>query len=102
MAATRTTADEILKEYYGDRGYINADVTPDPQLDEATKRVNLTYHIAEHELAYINRIDIRGNLTTKDIVVNSMPSPRAKTAKNGYTIRCTVFWMVRRNMKIIS
>ena len=36
------------------------------------------------------------------MVVNSTPSPRAKTAKNGYTILCMVFRMVRRNMKIMS
>ena len=58
-----------IKQYYGDRGYIHAEITPDPQLDPATKRVNLTYHIAERELVYINRIDIRGNLQTKDTVV---------------------------------
>jgi outer membrane protein insertion porin family len=59
----------LIKQYYGDRGYIHADVTPDPQLDQATKRVNLTYHITEHELVYVNRIEVQGNLRTKDVVV---------------------------------
>lgn len=58
-----------IKEYYGDRGYIHAQVTPDPQLDPETKRVRLTYHITEEELAYVNRIDIRGNLMTRDEVI---------------------------------
>jgi len=58
----------IIKQYYGDRGYINAEATPDPQLDAATKRVKLTYHVAEHELVSVNRIAIRGNLHTKDVV----------------------------------
>jgi len=58
-----------IKQYYGDRGYIHAEVTPDPQLDPATKRVNLTYHVSEHDLAYVNRIDIRGNLRTQDVVI---------------------------------
>ncbi|MDP3768376.1 MAG: outer membrane protein assembly factor BamA, partial [Dehalococcoidia bacterium] len=58
-----------IKEYYGDRGYIHAQVTPDPQLDPQTKRVRLMYHVTEKELVYVNRIDIRGNLTTKDEVV---------------------------------
>lgn len=58
-----------IKEYYGDRGYINAEVSPDPQLDQETKRVNLTYRVVEHELVHINRIAIRGNLRTKDVVV---------------------------------
>jgi outer membrane protein insertion porin family len=59
----------LIKQYYGDRGYIHAEVTPDPQLDEATKRVNLTYHIVERELVYVRRIDVEGNLRTKDVVV---------------------------------
>ncbi|MBI4343093.1 MAG: outer membrane protein assembly factor BamA [Candidatus Omnitrophica bacterium] len=59
----------FIKQYYGDRGYINAEVVPDTQLDQATKRVNLTFRIVEHELVYIDRIHVRGNLRTKDVVV---------------------------------
>jgi outer membrane protein insertion porin family len=58
-----------LKEYYGDRGHIQAQVTPDPQLDPQSKRVNLTYHVAEGPLVHVERIDIRGNLQTKDLVI---------------------------------
>ncbi|MBI2104022.1 MAG: outer membrane protein assembly factor BamA [Candidatus Omnitrophica bacterium] len=58
-----------IKQYYGDRGYIHAEVVPEPQLDDATKRVNLTYRIAENELVSINRVEVRGNLRTKDVVV---------------------------------
>ena len=58
-----------LKQYYGDRGYIHAAATPDPQLDQATKRVNLTYHLVEHELVHVRRIEVRGNLRTKDVVI---------------------------------
>jgi outer membrane protein insertion porin family len=59
----------LIKQYYGDRGYIHAEVTPDPQLDPVTKRVNLTYHLTERELVSINRIEIQGNLRTKDAVI---------------------------------
>ena len=59
----------LIKQYYGDRGYINAEVSPDPQLNAETKRVNLAYRITEHELVYVSRIDIEGNLRTKDLVV---------------------------------
>jgi outer membrane protein insertion porin family len=59
----------LIKQYYGDRGYIHAEVTPDPQLDEATKRVNLIYHIKENELVHVRRVDVRGNLRTKDVVI---------------------------------
>jgi outer membrane protein insertion porin family len=60
---------KLIKQYYGDRGYIHTEVAPDPQLDQATKRVNLTYHITEHELVYVRRVDVQGNLRTKDVVV---------------------------------
>ncbi len=59
----------LIKQYYGDRGYIHAEVAPDPQLDEANKRVNLTYRITERELVNVSQIDIRGNLRTRDVVV---------------------------------
>ncbi len=58
-----------IKQYYGDRGYINAQVNPDTQLDDATKRVNLTFRITENELVYVNRVEVRGNLHTKDVVI---------------------------------
>ncbi|MBI3323880.1 MAG: outer membrane protein assembly factor BamA [Candidatus Omnitrophica bacterium] len=58
-----------IKQHYGDRGYINAQVAPETQLDDATKRVNLTLRITENELTHVDRIDIRGNLRTKDVVV---------------------------------
>ena len=58
-----------IKQYYGDRGYIHTEVAPVSDLDQATKRVNLTYRLTEHELVYVNRIDIQGNLHTRDTVV---------------------------------
>ncbi|MBI3331001.1 MAG: outer membrane protein assembly factor BamA [Candidatus Omnitrophica bacterium] len=59
----------LIKQYYGDRGYIHTQVAPEPRLDEATKRVDLTYRIAENEVVSINRVEVRGNLRTKDVVV---------------------------------
>jgi outer membrane protein insertion porin family len=58
-----------VKQYYGDQGYIHAEVAPEPQLDPSTKRVNLTYHITEKELVYVQRVEVQGNLRTKDTVV---------------------------------
>ncbi|HEX9780052.1 MAG TPA: outer membrane protein assembly factor BamA [bacterium] len=59
----------MIKQYYGDRGYIHAVITPDTNLDPVTKRVDLVYRIEERELTYINRIDVEGNLKTRDVVV---------------------------------
>ena len=58
-----------IKQYYGDRGYINADVVPETHVDATTNRVHLGFQITENELVYVNRIDIKGNLRTKDVVV---------------------------------
>ncbi|MBI4354061.1 MAG: outer membrane protein assembly factor BamA, partial [Candidatus Omnitrophica bacterium] len=58
-----------IKQYYGDRGHINAEVSPEMQLDPDTKRVDVTFRIAEHELVSVNRVEIQGNLRTKDVVV---------------------------------
>lgn len=58
-----------IKQYYGDRGYINAQVVPETRLDEATKRVDLTFQLTERELAYVHRIEVQGNLRTKDVIV---------------------------------
>jgi len=59
----------LIKQFYGDKGYIHAEVIPDPQLDTASKRVNITYRIQEHEVVAINRVEVKGNLHTKDVVV---------------------------------
>ena len=58
-----------LKQYYGDRGYINAQVTPDSRVEPATKRMDLTLRLVESELAYVERVEVRGNLRTKDVVI---------------------------------
>ena len=58
-----------IKQYYGDRGYIHAEVVPETTLDQAAKRVDVTFRITEKQLVLVDRIDIRGNLRTKDTVV---------------------------------
>ncbi|MBI2094061.1 MAG: outer membrane protein assembly factor BamA [Candidatus Omnitrophica bacterium] len=77
----------LIKQYYGDRGYIHAEVTADPQLDDATKRVNLAYHVRENDLVYVHRIDVRGNLRTKDTVVRRELRIHPGEAFNGAKIR---------------
>jgi outer membrane protein insertion porin family len=87
--STEAVQDDLrlIKQYYGDRGYIHAEITPDSQLDQESKRVNLTYHIAERELVYIHRIDVEGNLRTKDIVVRRDLRVYPGEAFNGAKIR---------------
>jgi len=63
------TDTRALQGFYFDRGYIFADVTPEPAVDPQTHQVVLAYRITENELGYIERVDIRGNLRTKDVVI---------------------------------
>ena len=58
-----------IQEYYFDRGYIMAKVKPDTLLNIDTDRVDVTYNIIEGEVCYVNKINIRGNTKTKDVVI---------------------------------
>mgnify|MGYP001589503083 FL=1 len=58
-----------IQSLYFDKGYIFAQVEEVASLNPATNRVDITYNITENEIAYVNRIKIRGNVKTKDIVV---------------------------------
>ncbi|MDP2980863.1 MAG: outer membrane protein assembly factor BamA, partial [Candidatus Omnitrophota bacterium] len=58
-----------IQEHYFDKGYIMARVRPDTLLNMETDRVDITYTLAEGEVAYVNKINIRGNTKTKDVVI---------------------------------
>ena len=79
-----------IKQYYGDRGYINAQVTPETLLDAATRRVDVTVRIVEHEVAYVERVEVRGNLRTKDVVVRRELRVKPGDRFDGATIRRSI------------
>ncbi len=58
-----------VQEHYFDKGYIMARVRPDTVLNVGTDRVDITYSLTEGEVAYVNKINIRGNTKTKDVVI---------------------------------
>ncbi|MEA3328828.1 MAG: outer membrane protein assembly factor BamA [Candidatus Omnitrophota bacterium] len=59
----------VIQEFYFAQGYISAEITSHTTLDEITGAVNINYKIVENELAYIDKVKIRGNTKTKDIVI---------------------------------
>ncbi|MGD9014450.1 MAG: outer membrane protein assembly factor BamA [Candidatus Omnitrophota bacterium] len=59
----------IIQGLYFDRGYIMADVRTVSVLDSQTGTIDITYHITENEVIFVDKIKIRGNIKTKDIVV---------------------------------
>jgi outer membrane protein insertion porin family len=66
--ALREDVANIQSFYYG-KGYIFVQVREVPSLDAVSGKVDVAYNIVENQVAYVERIDIRGNLKTKDKVI---------------------------------
>ena len=67
---------EALKEdisaiqgLYFDRGYISARVQETTSMNTSTERVDIVLNITENDIAYVDKIKIRGNVKTKDVVI---------------------------------
>jgi outer membrane protein insertion porin family len=58
-----------LTEAYGDRSYAFVNVTPATNIDQADKRVDVTYTITRGPAVSIDRIEISGNTKTRDKVI---------------------------------
>jgi outer membrane protein insertion porin family len=54
---------------YFDRGYISAYVQDITSLNTYTGRIDIVLNITESEIAYVDKIKIRGNVKTKDVVI---------------------------------
>ena len=73
-----------IQSFYFDRGYIFAQVTPEPSVNPQTRQVRITYRLKESELGYIDRVDIRkiqrcssAGATRLDIAIVRLDSPDA-------------------------
>lgn len=60
---------DSIKRFYFERGYINARISSETSLNKETGRVDIRYTISEGELYYIDKVKIRGNTKTKDLVI---------------------------------
>ena len=58
-----------IRSVYVDRGYIFVQIEPLTVLNPETQLIDVTYKIVENQIAYIERIDIKGNIKTKDKVI---------------------------------
>ena len=65
----REESVDVISEVYRDGGYIYAQVIPVENLDPKRKIVNVTFNIAEGEVAFLSRLEFRGNIYTKDKVI---------------------------------
>lgn len=58
-----------IESRYAEHGHIFARAEIEIRLDEERKEVNIIYHITEGALIHVEKIDIRGNKTTRDDVI---------------------------------
>ncbi|MDI6854166.1 MAG: outer membrane protein assembly factor BamA [Deltaproteobacteria bacterium] len=58
-----------LADLYADHGYANADVTPLIKEDDVNKKVDIVFDIRQGKKVYIERIEISGNVKTRDKVI---------------------------------
>lgn len=58
-----------IQGLYFDRGYIFAEVQETTSLNPYTGRIDIIYNITENEIAYVDKIKIKGNVKTKDVVI---------------------------------
>ncbi len=58
-----------LRDVWGEKGYIYADVYPQVKPDENSNEVDVTFQTDRGKMLYVNRIVITGNSVTRDKVV---------------------------------
>ena len=58
-----------IQSLYFDRGYIACIVQESTYVNPSSNRVDITYNIVENEICYVNKIKIRGNVKTREVVI---------------------------------
>ena len=67
-AKIRKAIEEYTK-IYGQYGFIDFVPTPETDIDEQAKKINVTMKFEEGKQYYVHRIDFSGNTTTRDKVI---------------------------------
>ncbi|MDD5496798.1 MAG: outer membrane protein assembly factor BamA, partial [Candidatus Omnitrophica bacterium] len=69
--STRALREDVfnVRQYYTTRGYMKAEVNVARNLNPQTGNIDLTYEVEPKEITYVGKIDIKGNIKTKDIVI---------------------------------
>ena len=60
---------EKLRSFYNERGYMDARIIPDIQLNKANGKVDVLYEITEGDLYFVDKVVVRGNSKTRDQVI---------------------------------
>lgn len=85
-ASVREKSLEDLDEIFRDYGFLYARAIPVETLDPKAKIVNVTYQIVEGDMCFLRRLDIKGNVFTKDKVIR-----REIMLREGDIFRFTMF-----------
>ena len=64
-----TETSKAIQDRLGDEGYAFANVNMVPEINEAAKTVNMTFAVDPGKRVYVNRINMRGNTSTRDEVL---------------------------------
>jgi outer membrane protein insertion porin family len=60
---------QSIRNFYFRYGYMNVQVLPDVKVNRETGKVDVVYDIQEGDLYFADKVKIRGNTKTKDIVI---------------------------------
>lgn len=60
---------KAITDYLGGLGYAFANINPNPVLDRANKTADLTFYVDPGRRVYVRRIEIGGNVRTRDQVI---------------------------------
>lgn len=66
---TRDASMENIRTLYLKNGYLYSQITPFESLDHETKQVHVRFSIFEGEVAYLNKLEFRGNSFVKDKIM---------------------------------
>jgi len=76
-----------ISEIYHERGYAFVRVVPETKVHKETKTVDVTYRILKCEKAYIGRLEIAGNIETRDHVIRREFELQEEELFNGKKLR---------------
>src|SRR3989338_8460509 len=64
-------AEEVqgIRNFYFRFGHMNVQILPDVKVNRETGKVDVAYQIEEGDLYFVDKVKVRGNTKTKDIVI---------------------------------
>jgi len=69
--STKVLRDDAyaVRQHYYKYGYMNVSIDVEKNLDRETGNIDLVYNIDAKEIVYVGKVEVRGNLKTKDVII---------------------------------